>query len=80
MDQASELEHIKSLGLKAFSGRKQKFLTVTAGDLVLEYCFNTPSAYKKFMRELRKLEKDERDGGTMTILSELEQLRKELKE
>ncbi|WP_407415754.1 hypothetical protein [Methanobrevibacter sp.] len=62
MDQASELEHIKRLGLQAWSGRKQKYLSVTAGDQVREYCFSSPWEYKKFTRELRKLEKAEREG------------------
>ena len=60
VDQASELEHIKSLGLRAWSGRYQKYLSVTAGEQVIEYCFSKSYEYKKFIKELRKLEKLER--------------------
>ena len=62
VDQASELEHIKSLGLRAWSGRYQKYLSVTAGDEVIEYCFSKAYEYKKFIQELRKLEKAEREA------------------
>ena len=61
VDPVSQLELIKILGLKAWSGRKQKYLTVSAGEQVIEYCFINSYEYKKFIRGLRKLEKMERE-------------------
>lgn len=61
VDQASELEHIKMLGLQAWSGRKQKYLSVTAGSNVLRYYFSSQREYTRFIRELRKIESEERD-------------------
>lgn len=63
VDQAIELENIKILGLQSWSGRKQKYLKITAGGNVLEYCFKNRKDYSDFIRELRKIENEEREDA-----------------
>lgn len=61
VDHEDELDAIRSLGLQAWSGRHQKYLAVTAGGNVIRYYFSSQREYTRFIRELRKIETDERD-------------------
>lgn len=60
VDHEDELDMIKELGLQAWSGRRQKYLSVTAGGNVIKYYFSSQREYTRFLRELRKIE-TERD-------------------
>lgn len=57
-----EISRLKKLRLCAWTGRHQKYLTVTVEEndeqYLIEYYFRTPNEYSKFIRFLRRLEQD----------------------
>ena len=59
IDYRKEIQYLKEQGVRAWSGEKQKYLTVTVnteeGSENYKYFFPTANEYTKFINKLRRL-------------------------